>query len=83
MHLIRIDGAHDDIWVELDDMVVPEVLHQPVPEQSVGVIDEDAVLVLLPRGREIRLFLFSHYNYKFHNHAANYVDKPSVISWDT
>ena len=67
MHLSWIDGAHDEVGVEFDEMIVPEVLYEPVSEQSVGVVDEDAILVFLLRGGVIRFCFFSHYNYKFHN----------------
>lgn len=55
-----VDGADDEVGVELDDVVVPEVFDEAVSEQSVGVVDENAVLVLLLGGRKVGLCFFGH-----------------------
>lgn len=45
--LMGVDGAHDDIGIDLNDMIIPEILNQTMPDMRVGIIDEYLMLMTL------------------------------------
>ena len=58
--MIFPNGAHDEVGVDFDEVIVAEVLDQAMADEGVGFVDEDFGLVGLGDGRVVFLGL-GHY----------------------
>ena len=49
----------NEIGIDLNNMIIPELLNQAVPDQSIRLVDQNPVLVRL-RNRRVVLTLLCH-----------------------
>ena len=49
----------NEIGIDLNNMIIPELLNQAVPDQSIRLVDQNPVLVRL-RNRRVVLALLCH-----------------------
>lgn len=54
------DGAHNDVGVDLDEMIISEIFDQTMAYLSIGSIDQDLILILLAC-RRVVLIITCHF----------------------